>query len=727
MKERLERHLRAIDESLAHLATTLRKYVLWPVFIAMAAGGSFWTARHTGRLAALAKNQLQEPERIALLWNVGGAALAWLLLLGAWLGIRRWRDRAWRTTACVAQLTRATSVLMAVPFVLALGLPKLEQTSPKLCLFFAACAAAACVPTWLALSGGRRQPLVEVLAPRWRRRLDRLTPWLAWLVVLGIAAGYAWFFSRASITNHHAFNTRTTDLGYYDNIFYQSAHGRPLACTFIRAGYHGSAHFDPILVLLAPIYSLAPRAETLLVMQSVWLACGALPVYLLGQQALRSKLAGIVLTAAYVLYPAMHGANMYEFHSLTLLATPLLWALVCLQRGAALGYAAAVVVCLLVREDAALVLCFVGAHALLTSRPQRRRWGWVTILVSLAYFAVVKKFFMTSTDIFMGGKDAYSFAYYYRDLIPEGQGVAGMLTSLVTNPVFAIQHSFTEDKLLFLLVLFGPLGLLPLFADRGRFMMLYGLCFLLLATREPVYSPYFQYAVVLFPFLFALAPVGIVRLEQGRLPGWLGVSARQLRTVALASVLLVSVLVSWKFGGFVENARFRGGFSRVARTLSDKQRENYDKFKELAAQIPRNASVTVTNVTGPHLSNRKDVYFYHQRKRTDWLFIDERDMKQDVKTWHQKRIQSGELEELGAVGTMKLFRVVPAKATAGGEPPPEATAATKEDKGTAERKGKRARGRADAGAEPGEEVERLQPPDGWRDEELGEPERAPVP
>ena len=39
-------------------------------------------------------------------------------------------------------------------------------------------------------------------------------------------------------------------LGYYDNIFFQSIHGKPLGCSMIKSGYHGSAHFDPLLVLL---------------------------------------------------------------------------------------------------------------------------------------------------------------------------------------------------------------------------------------------------------------------------------------------------------------------------------------------------------------------------------------------------------------------------------------------------------------------------------------------
>src|SRR6185369_6347467 len=143
---------------------------------------------------------------------------------------------------------------------------------------------------------------------------------LAAAAVVLLWIGFGGLFSYISLVNHHALNTRTIDLGYYDNIFYQSSHGHPLACSFIKAGYHGSAHFDPLLVVLSPLYLLYPRAETILVLQAVWLGSGVVPVYLLARDKTESRVAGLVVAAMYAAYPALHGANMYEFHSLTLLS-----------------------------------------------------------------------------------------------------------------------------------------------------------------------------------------------------------------------------------------------------------------------------------------------------------------------------------------------------------------------------------------------------------------------
>ena len=59
---------------------------------------------------------------------------------------------------------------------------------------------------------------------------------------------------------------------------------------------------------------LSPRAETLLVLQSVWLATGVAPLYLLGKKRLGNPWFGVLLAATYVLYPALHGANLFDFH-----------------------------------------------------------------------------------------------------------------------------------------------------------------------------------------------------------------------------------------------------------------------------------------------------------------------------------------------------------------------------------------------------------------------------
>ncbi len=457
-------------------------------------------------------------------------------------------------------------------------------------------------------------------------------------------AGYGWFFSRLSITNHHALRTATIDLGYYDNIFYQSAHGRPLGCSFLRGGSHGSAHFDPLLVVLSPLYLLYPRAEFLLVLQAVWLGAGVVPVYLLARRRLGGRLASVALAAMYAIYPALHGANMYEFHSLALVTPVALWLLYFFEAGRYRSYWALLFPALLVREDVALLTCFIGAYAILSRRPRGARLGWVTIAICLCYFVTVKRFFMVSSDIFNSGKDSLSFAYYYEDLIPNHNGMGGFLISLTTNPVFVLKTALAEPKILYLLTLFLPLVFLPFFARPGRVMLFYGLFFCLLATRAAVYSTHFQYSCIIIPVAFALTPEALGQIADGRFVRWAGLDGGRFWRALLTAAFVASLLVSWKFGGIVDNATFHGGFGPVARTLTDKDRETYAWIREQTDQIPIKDSVGATNRTGAHIANRAGAYFYPEHTDVDWLFVDENEVRAADLERHHKAVQAGTFE-----------------------------------------------------------------------------------
>jgi uncharacterized membrane protein len=461
-------------------------------------------------------------------------------------------------------------------------------------------------------------------------------------------------FSKLSITNHHSLNTRTTDLGFYDNILFQSLHGKPLGCSFVKGEWHGSAHFDPILVLLTPLYALYTHPETLLALQSFWLGAGVIPLYLLCRIKGCGRFVALAVAATYVAYPALHGINMYEFHSLALI-TPLLLALLYFfETAATRRYWITLIALLLCREDVPLVLVFVGLYQILSGRSHGARLGRRTILLSLIYFAFVK-LVVTKSGVLVAGAEGYSYAYYYADLIQDRSGVAQLLISLVTNPTFVVKHLFGEAKLLFLMQLFIPLAALPLLAKRGWIMLLYGLACCLLASRDAVYSIHFQYTSILLPLAFALVPDALARLRNH--PGLSsGALANGRVTHGLAAFMLVAAgLSGWKFGAPLENEAFRGGFTRIARRMTPESERRYLWVKNTAKRIPRGASVGVTDKMGPHVSNRMRAYFYTVRA-SDFVFIDEAELRAGKLERHKKNLQAGELIEIARYGKMVLFQ-----------------------------------------------------------------------
>ena len=668
----------SLDDFVSRLAFAALSWLLWPFLQAIGLGSTIWGFLHLTQIPAVDTNKLTladnvgvvgwmarllkvlgldrlpHADSLGIVWSVVVSLLTiGLVHLVVNVVVRR-RTGAWRVTEIGGELKRRLFPLIALPVLPMLTLAKIEQDSPKETFFYIVLFAAAIgagVYAWSKPAAEEPELGVDRMAAR--RRRHRV---LAAVAVAAIWATYGIFFSRLSIVNHHALNTRTIDLGYYDNIFYQSIHGRPLGCSLIKAGYHGSAHFDPILVLLSPLYLLYPRAEMLLVLQAVWLGAGVVPVYLIAFDKLGRRAPAVVLAAMYALYPALHGANMYEFHSLSLLSSILLWLIYFLEKGNRRAYYLVLIPALLCREDVALILCFISVYAILSRRPGAARLGWTTIGVSLLYFVVVKKFFMTSADIFMSGKDSLSFAYYYEDLIPNKNGVAGIVISAATNPLFVIKTMVAEAKIVYLLTLFVPLCFLPFLAKTSRIMLGYGLLFTLLATRTAVFSPAFQYSATLIPFAFALTPIALRQMEDSSLPVQLGLDGRRLANALLGAALASSLLVSWKFGGFLENQAFRGGFSRVARGLTPAEKQTYAWVDETVALIPAGASVGTTNKLGCHVSNRKDAVFYPGHGPVDYVFLDETEIKGADLDQHNKAVQTGKLVQIARRDKMALFK-----------------------------------------------------------------------
>ncbi|MFO0758990.1 MAG: DUF2079 domain-containing protein [Byssovorax sp.] len=667
----------SLDGLTQRLAATARTWALWPALYAIATGVTLWQARHPGTLATIESNKLPLKDTLWLLAWVLSSLLGFALIHLFTMLARRRKTGRWDVLGTFGALNGRLAFLLALPFLPALALPGIEKDSPKLASFFIVLVAVAAGRAYYAwIKPAEAEPALpepdELTQgdgpPPARPGREKLHKALAALAIVGLWVGYGLFFSRLSITNHHALNTRTIDLGYYDNIFYQSIHGRPLACSMIRGGYHGSAHFDPLLILLSPLYLIYPRAELILVLQSVWIGAGVVPLYLIGRDKLGRRAPAVAIAAMYALYPALQGANMYEFHSLSLISPLIFWLLYFFEKGSYRAYWLMLVPTLLCREDASLLVCFIALYAILTRRPKAARLGWITILVSLAYLVVVKRFFMASSDLANSGKDSYSFAYYYEDLIPNKNGVAGIVLSLVTNPIFTVKTVVADAKINFFLVLFVPLLFLPFAARTARVMLVYGLLFCFLASRSAVFTPSFQYSNLILSVAFAMTPAAVVGLEEHAVVRALGLDGKRVSRAAVGAMLVASLLVAWKFGGLVENQAFRGGFGRVARELSQRDKDTYAWLDEQVARVPMNVSVGVTNKTGPHISNRKDVTFYPDGKLQQWVLVDEGELKGGDLEKHNKYVQQGKVVLVSRHEKLALFK----QPGAPGRPEPDA-------------------------------------------------------
>jgi uncharacterized membrane protein len=569
---------------------------------------------------------------------VGSAAI---VLAIAWTLARRHGDPrtldAWRPA-----FARLRWLLLGPPLVALFHDPEgfLSFRRPILILLCAAIVAAV-VPRWPAAATRLR----ATLGHRWP-----LVPLVAGTVLTALHLG------RLALLRHQALHTRAFDLAIYDNILFNTMHGDFLACSLVKGGVHTSAHFDPVLALLVPFYAIAPRAETLLVVQLLWVLSSVVPAYLLARHRLGDRMGATIVALLVLLYPSVHGIVLSDFHSLALLAPVALWLVVFLDTGRVRLYWVALVLVLLVREDAALFAIGVGAYAVLCV-PRARRLGLYTIVASALWLAVVKLAIMPDAGLLMESSEAsYTYANRYRKLIPEGGGARDAIATLVTNPAFVLTHVSTHEKLMSLIALLLPLGLLPLFAGRRLLLCAYGLAFCFLATQAFIHYPLFHYATVLYPMLFAALPTAMLHAQS-----WLrshGTAPALAKARVHAWLVTCAVLSSLTMASWIETPPFQL-HTPVPHALGDEERETHAWLRGVIAEIPADASVSATNRVGPHLSNRAAMHIVQQQIETEWIVAHDDDLRSEAGAWVWAMLRAGTYEEVARLeGRLRVLRRV---------------------------------------------------------------------
>ncbi len=620
IRGRLRKLPAAVDElarALAQAATT------WGLGSALI--GAFFGS---GTLTGLRKFSLLRSANTTThaLFAIGGI----LLVLGVLVGLSHWRERSVRLPALAnaARWFNPRFSWLVIPLFLFALDAHIEHQQPFKVLTFAAIAAAAAAISayhWANANAAPERDANAVSAtPRWRR-------WsIAWALT-GLFAGYTAMFTRLSWNNLWGFNMARSDMGYYVSIFRHSSQGVPLGMSLSSSGTHLSGHFDPILVLLSPLYLIYPHAETILLLQAAWLGSGVFPVFFLARHFGCGNVGSIVLSVCYALYPALHGINLFDFHSIALAVPIIMWLLLFFEQGRKIAFFVTFALMLLVREDMALVACFVGLYALVSGKEHGRRWGWLVIGSALLWLVIIKGFVMTRSDLLMasdssgsssgggGGKKPSGYTRFYADLIPQGGNTRALLATLIGKPMRVLNTLFKEEKVLYAVQILLPLSFLPLLAKSKRLLLVYGFAFTLLASRTYLHTIHFQYSAVLVPFVFPLAAsvLGNFRRQLGF--DWLPLNRRRLYAAGLASSLVLTGICSWKFGAIIPNTTFMAGFRPLVREPSKSQRRLAAWLKTVCNELPEGSTVAANSRMLAHLGNCSKIVLAEDRKRADYL------------------------------------------------------------------------------------------------------------
>lgn len=566
-----------------------------------------WELRARDRLPGyVAANALPRPARNFVFLNMGGAVLVVLLAAAIFLIWKR---------GLAAELIHRVSHRCA-PLALTAFFPLLLRWDlwPGRELTFLVLAAI----VTLSLQGLMRVALdMPPVFLGWRRPAPiravkqlvatlsqvRLLP--LGLVCLGVL-WYSVFFSYVTIVNHHNFGTAAFDLGIENNLVWNAIHWGPLFKTsplFGPDSTHLGYHQTYFAYVIGIFYRLSPRCETLLIFQAVLLGASAIPLFLVAKKRL-GEWTACLIALLYILYPPLHGANLYDFHYLPFAPFFLWLTLYCLQERRDRWAVVAIIFTLSVREDISALLAVLGLYLVLTG--ERPKAGLVVTLVGGAYFVLLKMIIMPR---FLGGHDSY--VHQYQGLVPEGENsFGGVLKTVIGNPGFTMTSLLERDKLVYLLQVIGPLAFLPWRRPIGMLCSLPGFFFTLLSTQyPPLIQISFQYTAYWTSFLFLAVIANLTWMK----PAYHTVErVRGLRTPSsrawLVALVAAMLMHSNQFGALLQQNTVRGGFGPYHFGSSDYEKERYKIIYELIGKIPPRAKVASTEMIVAHLSSRPDCY-----------------------------------------------------------------------------------------------------------------------
>jgi uncharacterized membrane protein len=388
--------------------------------------------------------------------------------------------------------------------------------------------------------------------------LSRFLPELFALAHFAAYAGY-------SVRRHHRIESAGFDLGIFEQVIRGYTAGRAPVVPLKGPGFQALGdHFHPILALLAPVYRLAPSAETLLVAQAALIAASTIPI---GRAAVRvlGRGGGMAVTIGYGLSWGLQEAVGFDFHEVCF-AVPLLAMSLCrlLDRRwtAAIAWATPLV---LVKEDLPLTVAAIGGYVFLRGQ---RRLGVLTVLGGVLSGLVIVRVILPAFHP-VGG---YPYATHLA-LNADGLDIkARTLVLLLAPTLFLAARS--------------PLVLIAVPTLAWRF----------LSDTPSYWGDRFHYSAILMPIMAVAMLDALVNRPgtdpaQPRQPG----CRRWSRTVALG-YLAVSLALApdrplWRL---TEPAFWRTEPATAA-------------AHRVLDRIPDGAVVAATNGLAPHLTSRCDV------------------------------------------------------------------------------------------------------------------------
>ena len=402
---------------------------------------------------------------------------------------------------------------------------------------------------------------------------------LAFLVAL-----WSYEFIHLPMLRYDRFGTFGFDLGIYDQGTWLLSRAKDPFVTIRGLELFGH-HASIFLFLLVPFYWLGGGPIFLLVVQVLAQASGAVAVFLLARDLLRSKWAGVALAAALLLNPTYQWLAWEFFHPDAVAIGPLLFAYWAARNQRWRVFTVAAVLAVLCKEDFALAVAALGV--VMAFRGERKR-GVIVAVASTAYF-----FFATRVLIPAENGIGPFYDSFFGDL---GKSPTEVAFNSVRHPTETWRLANAPDRRNWYWNVFAPWAFAPLFDVRVLAVALPTI-FVNVVSSFPYTRDYrFHYSAIVVAGS-ALATVEAI--------AWISRRAKErlaTQSVMVAVVLVAALVASVTLGCAQYSRHYRDG------TWPLQSDPRIAVKEEAVKSIPAQASASVAYNIDTHMTHRAGIY-----------------------------------------------------------------------------------------------------------------------
>jgi len=501
-------------------------------------------------------------------------------------------------------------------------------------------------------------------------RIWQLAPQFILAVVI---SAYILVFGFLTWNQQSNFGTFGFDMGIYDQgIWLLSRFENPFIT--VRGLPYFGHHANFSTLLLVPFYWLGAGPRFLYITETIMLAAGAMPLWLLGRHLLNNAWIALFPAIAYLLYPSLEWINRWHFHPDALIITPLLfaWWFARIERWR--PFIAAIILALLAKEDAAIAVAAMGVliairacitrnenpEAVSASKQKSR-------LFQIASFAVNNRSFIAGvytaiagiawwlmcTKLIIPYMNAGTEPFYSHMFPGFGATPLEVIKTIITTPSSLIDAVSTPDHLTYYLKIFSPTAFLSLFSP-ATLIAAPQLLVNSISAHGYTHDVRYHYNSIVIAGVF----LGTIETI-----AWIG-----RRWVVAKFILPLVVLISTVISNIYWSPSPLG--NAYSSGIWVQPQEKHQAILDALELIPADAAVTTSYYMVPHLTHRKLIYEFPNPFRVanwgiagenggnpaevDYLVIDTRHTGSDTELYESLISNTGPFQVIYSVDKIQV-------------------------------------------------------------------------